>query len=137
MKKPQFTAVELLQHQQTKGFHSHHVHTSADQLADYRARYAQKLELHKALFECINPGELVIRTQHQKVRLMADTGLMEKIILAAIEEVEQDLSRLEMWILEQAAYVERGVDECGIEVSPEEWAAVALVKQPVSLPQAA
>jgi hypothetical protein len=137
MKASAFTPAKLLKHQQEHGFFSHHLATSTELLASYRAQYAAKRALYQSLFDSLQAGEVTLRTQHQEVRLLVDTDLMEKIIMVAVEEVEKDLCQLERWILEQATYVQNGINECGLDASPKQWAAAELLKQPLPTSQAA
>lgn len=134
MKKPSFSATQVLQHQEAKGFHSHILTTSATLLARYRQEYATKRALYDALFNLLNEhvARLTVQTNTSEVTLMVPQELLEAALQPILDKLEKELSSQEKWVLEQAAYVERGVNECGLDGSPEQWAAVALLEVPTS-----
>ncbi|RSK23950.1 hypothetical protein [Hymenobacter metallilatus] len=129
MKTPLFTAPQVLQHQQANGFHSHILTPSTTLLARYRQEYAVKRALYDTLFNTLNESvaRLTVQTNTAEVSLLVPHELLEAALQPLIDKLEKELSQQEKWVLEQAAHVERGINECGLDGSPEQWAAVELL----------
>jgi hypothetical protein len=134
MKKPVFTAAELLHHQQTHGFLSHHVPTSAELLARYRREYAAKRALFDALFSTLDESvaQITVQTVTSRVQLLLPHELLEAALQPVLDKLEKELSVQEQWVLQQAAHVEAGTNECGLDASDEQWAVSTFLAQPVS-----
>lgn len=129
MKKSQFTATQLLQSQKDNGFHSHMLSPSATLLERYRREYSAKRALYDSLFNMLNEraARITVQTDISEVSMLVPHELLEAAIQPLIDKLEQDLRLQEKWVLEQAAHVERGINECGLDATPEEWAIVDLL----------
>lgn len=132
MKKPVFSATELLQHQQQHGFMSHHIPTSVELLARYRREYAAKRAIFDALYHSVgaSAAQLTVQTMTGQVQLLVPGELLEAALQPLLDKLEQELSTLEQWVLTQAAYVERGANECGLDASEEQWAVSTFLAPP-------
>lgn len=134
MEAPQFSASHLLQYQEAHGFHSYTLPTSATLLDRYRREYSAKRALYDALYNTLNESvaRVTVQTNTTEVTLLIPHELLEAALQPVIDKLEQELRSQEKWVLEQAAYVERGINECGLDGSPEQWAAVELLEVPSS-----
>lgn len=134
MKKPVFTAAALVAHQEKNGFTSHYIPTSVEQLARYHRAYAAKRAVFDALFHTLNDhaAQITVQTMSTEVKLLVPQELLEAAIQPLLDDLEKDLRLLEKWVLEQAAYVEKGANECGLDASEEQWAVSTFLAQPVA-----
>ncbi len=139
-KSPEHTAASLYQQHKKQPFHSHHLSTSVEQLAQYRQQYAQRRALHQQLWRMIDipsgGGQITVKTQFGEVAMLVDRDMYCEVVEKLAAEIEKDLVTLESWLLAQAAYVEQGVNECGLDASEQDWAAYQLLNEKPVAPAA-
>jgi hypothetical protein len=133
MKKPVFTATALLRHQEQNGFQSQHIPTSVELLARYRREYAAKRAVFDALFSTLNESvaQITVQTTTSKASLLVPHELLQAAIQPLLDQLEKELGMQEKWVLEQAACVEAGRNECGLDASDEQWAVSTFLAQPL------
>ena len=133
MKKCQFTFRQLLAHQQKNGFGSQYIPTSVEQLARCHQEYTAKRAVFDALFHALNQNaaQITVQTITGKVKLLVPQELLEAAIQPLLDHLEKELRLQEKWVLEQAAHVEAGTNECGLDASEEQWAVSTFLAQPL------
>ncbi|WP_324671487.1 hypothetical protein [Hymenobacter sp. GOD-10R] len=136
MKKNQaseLSAVELAKYQRETGFDATDFYTSAYGLEKDKARYAVKKEQYQQLWNVLNDGtaQVTIKSatgEASFILTLEDSGeTLQKVLDPIFLKLNGELRSLQNWIVEAAAKVKQGVDECGLEASEEAWEIVKML----------